>query len=799
MLEDALAAAGAATVVLALRDKRPVIRSLSASIESLTGYAADVLTKGDAFMRMLDEHDAGELERKIVTALREERAMVAEFVYDDSGGRARWMQLRAEPERGTKGLTLAGVLRETTETRQLMSESAGVWARFHALADATPAMLWVMDPKGGVTAVNRATERFYGATEAALLGDGWLLSVEAGEAEGLKQFIARVVDSGISLNRDVIMNDPDDRARTISLTATVAKDAEGQVASVVLTGRDITDRSEADKQRVRLEGIFQALDSPAMILAPDFRVAGMNQAARARAGLGDSEAADTMALWHVVTQETVEQIRRDGVRYCEGGGTYHLTGKLRSGESVVTARMSLVGLGEGWLGLTTREIEDDLVREAQAKLDKRRLEVMLAALEHLTTTEAASDRAPERVVEAVAGAYPDLRAAYATAEDDGTITVRASDEPAWMGSAVGRRFRLDPDGSIVRALREGEIVQIGDVWAESQVLEGLLGFEEHLSRRLALVRVETRERQPGLLLFEKPDAGRWNRDELEALELAARLLGLAQKADRERRGRIAAEARAAEHTQRWRQEQERAEELARLASDRVAENERLAHRLQKADGAWAESLVELSRGAASVALALSEEARGANMGAMADRLAKLGHEAELGEIAGRIASGTLTALPAAADPKSILRTVGQRLVGEAKARGVVLRISQGTKLPDAVMLDAGLLRIVSTELLAFSIDRCSARELRAIGGYHPGESGSFLELSITGGPVSTPGAAHQGAPKGLAVIKAVAKTMGGDLEINTAGDETTLLLRVPAPLAERAKTEGEDEPNTLAA
>lgn len=792
MLDDALAATGTATVGLRLRGgERVEFTALSESIEALTGYQPAALCTGDAFFRMLDERSASELERKIAAAVRDERAMVADFAYQDAEGLTRWMQLRAAPTNG-KGKSrngLQGVVRETTESRQLGVEVARTKSRFHALADATPAMLWVLDDTGAATAVNRATERFCGIGEAGLLGDGWMLAVDEADHEGLRQFVSRVLDEATSLNREVVMIDPDNRERQIAMTATVAKNSEGAVESVVLTGRDVTDRSEIEKQRERLTRLIEASGSPAMILAPDFRVTMLNPAARTLAGLKDGEAADSIALWHVVTQEAVERIKNEAARYCADGGIFEMRGALRDGgDGSLSAELNVVGLGDGWLGVSARVIEQDLAREAEAQSDRRRLDVMLAALERLTGAAWAPGRAAERVCEAIATAYDDLRVSYSVVNDEGVLRCEASDEAAWMGSAVGRELRFDADGSLLTALGEGEVVRVGDVWAETQMAESTVACEEFAVRRLALVRVDTGDAGLRLLALERPDAGRWATEELQALELASRMLGLALRAESDRQARDEAETQAATQAERWRTERDRCDGLAQLAADRVTESERLVHRLQKADKTWASTLVELGA-KASAAGELADEAREAGLKRMADQLGQIAHDADRAEVSGRIVSGTLSPSVTEFSPRNVLRTVGQRLLWDASARGVKLRIKQNGELPKAMTSDERLFRLACVELLSIGVDRCSSSELRAVVGAPTAEGDDdpgLIELRINGGPVSAPRHDQIGSPGGFALLRSIAKLLGGRFEVIESSTGTQLVLAVSTAMATNA-------------
>lgn len=798
-LEDTLAAAAAATARFRIRGKGIGLDEVSDSIESLTGYRPDALTQGDAFVRMIDARDADVFERRIVSAIQDDRPVVTDFRYEDADGRTRWMQFRGTPAREGRGRMTAmrALLRETTESRHLTNEMTAISARFHALADATSAMLWVLDGRGALTAVNRATERFCAVSEAALKGDGWLLAMPDEEQTAMRQFVSRVIDHGASLQREVTMIDPDNRERIIAMTATAAKDDDGAVTSVILTGRDITDRSEGEKQRERLTRLIESSESPALIIAPDMRVAMLNPVARQRAGLGERESADSIALWHVVTQETVERIRSEGVRVCADGGVYRCQGRVRDGaDASIAAEFTVVGLGDNWLGLTAREVEHEIEREEAARLDRRRLDVMLGALDRLTGDAAAPGRTGDRMCEALAGAYTSLRAAYHTLNAEGQLVCLASDEPAWMGSARGRTLQLDASGTIAQALRRGEPQAIEDAFREPELESSALTLEEYATRSLAFLPVGRESPDGGVMTLERDEPGPWTTDELEALRLGAQLLGLALRAEREHAARMAAETKAAEQTMLWREERARTAELSRVAADRVAEHERLASRLARVDSAWSAVIVQLgSKLAASRELA--GEAREAGLKPLAERLDELAADAERAEIAGRIVSGTLESLPESCAIKETLTRVGRRAAVAAKRRGVTLRLSQHGELPDSLTTDPRLFALACAELLRFGVDRCAGREIKAVASTDLAGSPPTLTMTIHAGtatlatePDETPG-----LPSGLALVRRLAASLEGALEIRQERDGTTLVLRVPLLTADgRGSFPGIDAP-----
>ncbi|MFI4870297.1 MAG: PAS domain S-box protein [Phycisphaerales bacterium JB061] len=780
-----LGACGAATFACRVTpDLR--VTELSADIEILTGYTAETLTNADAFVRMLDEGDAQMFESRARNAVQEEHSLVADLRYEDADGRRRWMTVRAEPTKDNRGRVtgLHGVVREITDQKRLATDAAAAWARFHALANSTTTMLWVLNEHGDCQATNSASERFAGATEDHIRGTGWAKSFPEDEYQAVIKFVGRAFDERTNLKRDSVMIDGQGRTRYVSLSASPARDQQGEVSGIVLVGKDITDRSEVDKQLERLRRIVDASEQNIAVLAPDMRVTLLNTASRELIGLGEREAADNLALWHVVTKDTSDQIRSEGVKACAENEIWQGRGRLRMGEDdSVSSEFLLTPLGDGWHGLIGRPIEHELQREADAAMDRRRLAVALGALERLSHGGWAPGRAAQRIVESVAKHYTHLRTTYATFADDGTITAVASDGPAWMGSAEGRTLKIDPDGALFGRLRSDEIVKIEDVWDEGEFENSLLGFEETATRSIAAVLVDAGDRTAGLMLLEKPVAGKWTHDEAQTLRLASGVLGVALRSERDRRARMTAEARIAEQTQRWRDERYRSEELSTLAADRAGEAERLEAKLEKVDSAWAGGLAELGKRAIGAA-DLAGQAREAGLGSLAEGLERLATDADRAEVAGRIVSGTLRPVFESCEPAAVLRHVGERFVGKAKARGVTLKINQEGELPQSIEADSRLMKLACCELLEVALTRCSTRDMVAVVSVRGDQPDESLVVSVAGGPISTPSDEPMGAPAGLSLLRQLCQTLGGRLE--TVNDSGKTELSVVIPIAREA-------------
>jgi PAS domain S-box-containing protein len=91
-------------------------------------------------------------------------------------GAYRWVLGRARPVRDGIGQIVRWYgtctdINAARSTRDALKESEG---RFRNMADHAPVMMWVTDPSGACTYLNRAWYDFTGQTEAEALGLGWL-------------------------------------------------------------------------------------------------------------------------------------------------------------------------------------------------------------------------------------------------------------------------------------------------------------------------------------------------------------------------------------------------------------------------------------------------------------------------------------------------------------------------------------------------------------------------------------------------------------------------------------------------
>jgi PAS domain S-box-containing protein len=92
-----------------------------------------------------------------------------------SGGRTRWLLVRARPERDASGRVVraAGVCLDVTEQKRAEAALRENEQRLRQMGEAMPQIVWVSGPDGGVQYFNRRWYEFSGVAEGSSNGDAW--------------------------------------------------------------------------------------------------------------------------------------------------------------------------------------------------------------------------------------------------------------------------------------------------------------------------------------------------------------------------------------------------------------------------------------------------------------------------------------------------------------------------------------------------------------------------------------------------------------------------------------------------
>ena len=130
-------------------------------------------------------------------------------------------------------------------------------AHLHTLVSSIPDLVWLKDFNGVYLACNPTFERFFGASEAAIVGKTDHDFVDAALADFFrhKDQVAMAA-SGASVNEEWITFANDGHRALLETTKVAMRDPDGRVIGVLGIGHDITDRHEAEEKLRLFASVF---------------------------------------------------------------------------------------------------------------------------------------------------------------------------------------------------------------------------------------------------------------------------------------------------------------------------------------------------------------------------------------------------------------------------------------------------------------------------------------------------------------------------------------------------------------
>lgn len=135
-------------------------------------------------------------------------------------------------------------------------------ARFTAMADLAPALIWVADPDGARTYVNSGWQEFTGREASADLDDGWTDGLHPHDRQRYRNRFSRAVAAGTGWQIEYRLRRADGAFRWILEHAVpLHTDADGAVTGWVGSGTDITVRYRESERQALLARLSRELDT----------------------------------------------------------------------------------------------------------------------------------------------------------------------------------------------------------------------------------------------------------------------------------------------------------------------------------------------------------------------------------------------------------------------------------------------------------------------------------------------------------------------------------------------------------
>jgi PAS domain S-box-containing protein len=167
-------------------------------------------------------------------------------------------------------------------------------ARFQAMADESPVILWVTDAKGDNQFVNRTYREFFGVTLDEVEGTGWRPLVHPEDAPQYLAAVLRAIRDHAPFSAEARVQRKDGEWRWLASKAQPRFGETGEFLGHVGVSEDITERKRAEEALRESEERFRLLvegvrDCAIYMVAPDGRVSSWTAAAEQIYGYGEEE------------------------------------------------------------------------------------------------------------------------------------------------------------------------------------------------------------------------------------------------------------------------------------------------------------------------------------------------------------------------------------------------------------------------------------------------------------------------------------------------------------------------------
>lgn len=210
----------------------------NAQFEEATGLREAV---GRTAFELVPSLEAHWLERYAAVALGDEPIRFQQ----ESAAMGRHFDVFAMPvaPRGRFAIVFADI----TERRAALEALQESERRFRNMADHAPVMIWVTDPDGECTYLNRRWYEVTGQSEHDALGQGWLEAAHPDDREAALTSFADATRDGVAFSLDYRLRCHDGTYRWVVDAAAPRFRGDGRFLGFVGSVMDITERKDAER------------------------------------------------------------------------------------------------------------------------------------------------------------------------------------------------------------------------------------------------------------------------------------------------------------------------------------------------------------------------------------------------------------------------------------------------------------------------------------------------------------------------------------------------------------------------
>ncbi|MFW5737547.1 MAG: PAS domain S-box protein [Spirochaetota bacterium] len=452
---------------------------------------------------------------------------------------------------------------ELSETHRALSRSRD---HYESVVRLSGEIVVQHDANGRWEFLNRRAREFWGLSGEDALSEDYLTFIHPDDIPEARAALARMREDRAPIWGLVNRQKTPRGWRTVEWNSAPILDESGAYVGHQATGRDVTEREDARRER-GLHGL--ALDAAAggesayrllqtyresldrveeMVAAVDTqqRYTFANASYLSYYGL-DEDALVGSHVRDVLGTEAYEGVVRGKLTECLGGQevVFEYNREFeRLGLRTLHVSYSPIRDGERVIGVSGvfQDVTD--VRRTRDELGSQL--ARSGALEDIareTLSGASTDELLSRVVRRLREHYRDLRVGYSTLDAGSRLRVRHADQPDAMPDITGIVADLTRAPEYLNALRADEPVVVADTRDDDRLRPVANALEAGGTRALLDVPLVHSEGVIGLLCLDSPASRRWSDAEVTTLEEVAHYLTLALKAR---------DAQAGLERQRWR-------------------------------------------------------------------------------------------------------------------------------------------------------------------------------------------------------------------------------------------------------
>jgi PAS domain S-box-containing protein len=151
-------------------------------------------------------------------------------------------------------LLIVGLLWERLRKRKVEAALRESEKRFRVMADTTPSLVWMCDPKGKITYLNERSTAFTGSDSAAGYGDSWTACVHPDDLRNVKDGMSQGQKDHRSFSREYRLRRSDGVYRWMFDVASPRVNGDGSFGGFIGSAIDVTEQKLAQQALEQVSG-----------------------------------------------------------------------------------------------------------------------------------------------------------------------------------------------------------------------------------------------------------------------------------------------------------------------------------------------------------------------------------------------------------------------------------------------------------------------------------------------------------------------------------------------------------------